>query len=89
MNFLHIKKSNLYFVVTTKYNVSPSLVLELLTRIIRLTKDFIGSLSEENIRANFLIIYELLDEVLVKQIFIIRIMDTVKQLLQMDYLITF
>jgi AP-4 complex subunit mu-1 len=65
MNFLHIKKSNMYFVVTSKYNVSPLFILEILSRIIRLTKDFIGSLSEENIRSNFSIIYEVLDEVLV------------------------
>jgi AP-4 complex subunit mu-1 len=66
MNFLHIKKNSLYFVATSRYNVSPSFVLELLNRLTRLIKDYIGTISEENIRLNFSIVYELMDEVLVR-----------------------
>ena len=33
VNYLYVKKNGLYFVATTRYNVSPSYVLELLTRL--------------------------------------------------------
>ena len=38
INFLFIKKSGLYFVTTTKFNVSPSFVLELLDRLAKVFK---------------------------------------------------
>lgn len=55
----------LYYVFTTRYNVSPSFALELLARLTVLFKDYCGVLNEESIRKNFVLIYELLDEVLV------------------------
>lgn len=50
---------------TTRVNVSPSLVLELLQRIARVTKDYLGVLNEDSLRKNFVLVYELLDEVIV------------------------
>lgn len=44
--------------------VSPSFVLELLERLAKVFKDYCGVLSEESIRKNFILIYELLDEAL-------------------------
>ena len=64
INYLYIKKNGLYFVFTTRHNVSPSLGLELLTRLTRLFKDYAGILSEESIRTNFILVYELLDEII-------------------------
>lgn len=49
-------------VATTRANVSPAMVMELLVRMGNIIKDHIGILSEEAIRKNFIIIYELLDE---------------------------
>lgn len=46
-------------------NVSPSLFLELLQRIARVTKDYLGVLNEDSLRKNFILVYELLDEVIV------------------------
>lgn len=51
--------------VTTMVNVSPSLLLELLQRIARVTKDYLGVLNEDSLRKNFILVYELLDEVIV------------------------
>jgi len=51
-------------VTTTRYNSSPSLILELLSNISNVIKDFCGYLTEESIRKNFVMIYELLDEML-------------------------
>eukprot|EP00051_Salpingoeca_urceolata_P009630 m.116976 g.116976 ORF g.116976 m.116976 type:complete len:187 (-) comp16390_c0_seq11:2613-3173(-) len=64
VHFLHIKRGGLFFVCTTKFNVQPTTVLELLVRIAALCKDYCGTLSEETIRRNFVLVYELLDEVI-------------------------
>eukprot|EP00941_MAST-03F_sp_MAST-3F-sp1_P000854 g854.t1 len=64
VNYLSVKKNGLYLVATTKYNVSPAMMLELLNRLTRVFKDYCGILSEESVRKNFILIYELLDEVL-------------------------
>ena len=65
MNYFHVKVVGLYFVATTRVNVSPSLVLELLQRIARVIKDYLGVLNEDSFRKNFVLVYELLDEVIV------------------------
>ncbi|XP_031498652.1 AP-4 complex subunit mu [Nymphaea colorata] len=64
VNYIHVKVAGLLFVATTRVNVSPSLVLELLQRIARVIKDYLGVLSEESLRKNFVLVYELLDEVI-------------------------
>eukprot|EP00919_Chromeraceae_sp_WS-2016_P008285 GHVR01019581.1.p1 GENE.GHVR01019581.1~~GHVR01019581.1.p1 ORF type:complete len:374 (+),score=69.92 GHVR01019581.1:566-1687(+) len=64
VNYIFIKKNGLYFVCMTMHNVSPSYVVELLLRLARLIKDFCGVLSEESIRKNFVLVYELLDEII-------------------------
>lgn len=63
VHFLYIKRNGLYFVCVTKFNVGPAFILELLSRIAGLCKDYCGVLNEEAIRLNFVLIYELLDEV--------------------------
>eukprot|EP00794_Sanderia_malayensis_P017713 gene17713-19484_t len=64
IQFIFIKKHGLYFVTTTKFNVGPTYVIELLNRIANICKDYCGVLNEESIRCNFTLIYEILDEVL-------------------------
>ncbi|GAA0162420.1 membrane traffic protein [Lithospermum erythrorhizon] len=63
VNYFHVKVVGLLFVATTRANVSPSFVLELLQRIARVIKDYLGFLNEEALRKNFVLVYELLDEV--------------------------
>lgn len=65
VNYIHVKVAGLLFVATTGINVSPSLVLELLQRIARVIKDYLGVLNEDSLRKNFVLVYELLDEVIV------------------------
>lgn len=60
-----MKVVGLLFVATTRTNISPSLVLELLHRIARVIKDYLGVLNEDSLRKNFVLVYELLDEVIV------------------------
>lgn len=69
MNYFHVKVVGLLFVATTRINASPSLVLELLQRIARVIKDYLGVLNEDSLRKNFVLVYELLDEVIVSLLF--------------------
>ncbi|ONK75641.1 uncharacterized protein A4U43_C03F19010 [Asparagus officinalis] len=64
VNYIHVKVAGLLFVATTRVNVSPSFVLELLQRIARIIKDYLGVLNEDSLRKNFVLVYELLDEVI-------------------------
>ncbi len=61
---MHLKDGGVELVATTRDNVPPSLVLEFLRRLCTLIKDYCGHLSEEAIRKNFVLVYELLDEAL-------------------------
>merc|ERR1712176_476436 len=62
VSYILIKKNGLYIVATTCQNVSPCAVVELLSKMTKVFKDFCGVLNEESIRKNFVLVYELLDE---------------------------
>ncbi|KAK1939631.1 putative clathrin coat assembly protein [Babesia divergens] len=64
MVYYYIRRSGLYFVATTSFDMPPSFVFELINRIIGTFKDFCGVLSEESLKRNFVLAYELLDEML-------------------------
>ncbi|KAL2498071.1 AP-4 complex subunit mu [Abeliophyllum distichum] len=64
VNYIHVKVVGLLFVATTRNNLPPSLVLELLQRVARVIKDYLGVLNEDSLRKNFVLVYELLDEVI-------------------------
>eukprot|EP00815_Leptocylindrus_aporus_P005039 CAMPEP_0116055166 /NCGR_PEP_ID=MMETSP0322-20121206/3240_1 /TAXON_ID=163516 /ORGANISM="Leptocylindrus danicus var. apora, Strain B651" /LENGTH=240 /DNA_ID=CAMNT_0003538707 /DNA_START=1 /DNA_END=723 /DNA_ORIENTATION=- len=64
LSYLHVKRNGLIFGCSTARNVSPSFVVELLSRIAKVFKDYCGTLSEEAIRKNFILLYELLDEMI-------------------------
>eukprot|EP01091_Cochliopodium_minus_P011992 TRINITY_DN3536_c0_g1_i1.p1 TRINITY_DN3536_c0_g1~~TRINITY_DN3536_c0_g1_i1.p1 ORF type:complete len:429 (-),score=108.02 TRINITY_DN3536_c0_g1_i1:78-1364(-) len=62
--FLHIYVGELYVMAATKGNPNCSVVFELLHSIVVTFQDFFGEFSEEAIRKNSAVIYELLDEML-------------------------
>ncbi|KAK1443784.1 clathrin adaptor [Babesia gibsoni] len=64
MIYYYVIRSGLYFVATTTFDMPPSFVFELINRIIVTFKDFCGILSEESLRRNFVLAYEILDEML-------------------------
>lgn len=64
ISYISSFNNGIYFVATTRYNVSPALVLEILDRFSHIFKDYCGELHEESVRKNFVLIYELLDEAL-------------------------
>ncbi|KAK3241350.1 hypothetical protein CYMTET_48873 [Cymbomonas tetramitiformis] len=64
VNYYHIKTAGLFFVAMAKTNAPPSLILELIQRVAAVIKDYCGTLSEDVIRKNFILVYELLDELI-------------------------
>jgi AP-4 complex subunit mu-1 len=64
INYFYTKKFGIYFVATTKANASPSYVIDILYRMMKVFRDFCGVLNEESIRKNFVLIYEIIDEII-------------------------
>jgi len=64
LTYIHVKRNGLLFACSTARNVSAVTVIELLSSIARVFKDYCGTLSEEAIRKNFILLYELLDEMM-------------------------
>eukprot|EP01111_Echinosteliopsis_oligospora_P010602 TRINITY_DN3346_c0_g1_i1.p1 TRINITY_DN3346_c0_g1~~TRINITY_DN3346_c0_g1_i1.p1 ORF type:complete len:448 (-),score=100.05 TRINITY_DN3346_c0_g1_i1:50-1393(-) len=65
INYMTLRTRGLYLTLTSGgVNISPNFALELLARIAKLIKDYCGVLSESSIRDNFVLVYELMDEIL-------------------------
>ena len=62
VNYFWTLKFGIYFVATVKQNVSPSLVFDIIYRMMKVCRDYCGVISEEAIRKNFTLIYEIIDE---------------------------
>ncbi|KFY14891.1 hypothetical protein V492_02348 [Pseudogymnoascus sp. VKM F-4246] len=62
--FSHVKHENIYLVAITKSNANAALVFEFLYRFIALGKGYFGKFDEEAVKNNFVLVYELLDEVI-------------------------
>lgn len=60
--FVYVVQNNLYMCAVTTRNSNVALILTFLFRLGQVFKDYFGTLEEESIRDNFVIIYELLDE---------------------------
>ncbi|KAJ7316477.1 hypothetical protein JRQ81_002639 [Phrynocephalus forsythii] len=64
VNFLWIKHSNLYLVAITMKNANASLVYSFLYKVVEVFTEYFKEVEEESIRDNFVIVYELLDELM-------------------------
>ena len=64
INFIYVKTEDLYIAISTLDNASPNYYLEVLDRLMKVVKDHIGDLTEETIRKNFVLIYEIIDEMI-------------------------
>ncbi|RMZ83794.1 hypothetical protein DV738_g1009, partial [Chaetothyriales sp. CBS 135597] len=62
--FSHVKHENIYLAAVTKSNANAAVVFEFLYRFIGLGKGYFGKLDEDAVKNNFVLIYELLDEIL-------------------------
>lgn len=64
VTFMYIKHDNLYFVCTTVNNCNVMLVFVFLHKLVEVFKEYFKEVEEESVRDNFVIIYELLDELM-------------------------
>jgi len=64
VTFVYIKYNNLYIVTTTKTNANVALVFSFLHRLVLVFTEYFKELEEESIRDNFVLIYELFDELM-------------------------
>ena len=64
VTYASVKQNNVYILALTKRNVNITLTLLYLYRICDVFKEYFGDITEESIRDNFVIIYELMDEMM-------------------------
>ncbi|XP_057299498.1 AP-1 complex subunit mu-1-like [Hydractinia symbiolongicarpus] len=64
ITFVYIKYNNLYIVSTTKINANVALVFSFLHKLVQVFREYFKELEEESIRDNFVLIYELMDELM-------------------------
>ncbi|TLD20574.1 hypothetical protein PspLS_08730 [Pyricularia sp. CBS 133598] len=64
INYLYIRHNNLYLLALTKRNTNAAEILLFLHKIVEVFTEYFKALEEESIRDNFVIIYELLDEMM-------------------------
>ncbi|CAK7273976.1 AP-1 adaptor complex mu subunit Apm1 [Sporothrix epigloea] len=64
INYLYIRHNNLYLLALTKRNTNAAEILLFLHKIVDVFTEYFKALEEESIRDNFVIIYELLDEMM-------------------------
>lgn len=62
--YVYIKYNNLYIMAVTQRNSNAAMILLFLYRLVDVFKDYFKELEEESIRDNFVITYELLDEMM-------------------------
>lgn len=64
ISFFHIRKGNIWLAAAIKQNVNATLVFEFLKKMVDVMQNYFGKINEENVKNNFVLIYELLDEIL-------------------------
>jgi len=64
-HFCYSRAGDVYVVAVTRHNANPSLVFQFLYKMVEVFRAYFGgNFDEENIRNNFVLIYELLDEMM-------------------------
>merc|ERR1712113_3689 len=64
VNFVWIQYNNLYFLAVTQRNSNATLIVAFLYKLAEVLRDYFKELEEESIKDNFVITYELLDEMM-------------------------
>lgn len=63
-SFFHVRINNLYVLAITKNNANAALVFEFCYRFISIARSYFGKVDEESVKSNFVLIYELIDEII-------------------------
>jgi AP-1 complex subunit mu len=64
VHYAWIKHRNIYIVAVAKRNPNLTMIFSFLHKLVSILIDYFNQLEEESIRDNFVLIYELLDEVM-------------------------
>jgi len=64
LSYVYVKHNNLYLLAITRKNSNVATILVYLHKIRQVFEEYFKDLQEESIRDNFVIIYELLDEMM-------------------------
>jgi AP-1 complex subunit mu len=62
--FVYIRHANIYLVAATRRNSNATMLLAFLYKLVDVCTEYFRDVQEESIRDNFVIIYELLDEMM-------------------------
>ncbi|XP_039136761.1 AP-3 complex subunit mu isoform X1 [Dioscorea cayenensis subsp. rotundata] len=60
----HVVREGITFLACTQVEMAPLLAIEFLCRVVDVLTDYLGALNEDLIKDNFVIVYELLDEMM-------------------------
>jgi AP-2 complex subunit mu-1 len=63
-SFIHVTHKDIILLATSKANVNAGMVIYFLYQLVRICKAYFGDFDENAIRKHFVLIYELLDEVM-------------------------
>jgi len=63
-HFLYIKHGNMFVVAVSNGNAQVAIAFQFLHEVVNVFKNYFGTFDEDSIKNNFVLIYELLDEVL-------------------------
>jgi AP-4 complex subunit mu-1 len=64
VNYAFIKNNSLFLLLTSRFNFVASIAIDFLNNVLKNIKDYCGVFTEEAIRKNFVLIYELIDEMM-------------------------
>lgn len=64
LTYVWIRHNNVFLVTVSKINASPALQIQMMRSVIDVFTHYFNSVNEESVRDNFVIIYELLDEMI-------------------------
>ncbi|KAG5087649.1 hypothetical protein JHK86_000261 [Glycine max] len=64
VTYMFIQHSNVYLMIATRQNCNAASLLFFLHRIVDVFKHYFEELEEESLRDNFVVVYELLDEIM-------------------------
>lgn len=73
-----MQRANIWLAAVTKQNVNAAMVFEFLLKVIDVMQSYFGKISEENIKNNFVLIYELLDGEFITNVFSSDVSKVVK-----------
>jgi len=64
VTYIYIKANNVYLLAVTNRNANAAMILMFLYKAVNVFQEYFKEIEEESIRDNFVIIYELLDEMM-------------------------